>query len=104
MCGEGRRDEVGRKSGQIIRLYYLEKPGRCNFHLKWLLILKQIRPMVSGGYRELISLVMKAELMGLILPGFPKEYVWRAGYTPADRQTSWGVLHHTAQYLYSACI
>ncbi len=30
--------------------------------------------------------------------------VWRAGYTPADRQTSWGVLHHTAQYLYSACI
>jgi hypothetical protein len=30
--------------------------------------------------------------------------LWRAGYTPADRQTSWGVLHHTAQYLYSACI
>jgi hypothetical protein len=20
--------------------------------------------------------------------------LWRAGYTPADRQTSWGVLHH----------
>jgi hypothetical protein len=30
--------------------------------------------------------------------------LWRAGYTPADRQTSRGVLHHTAQYLYSACI
>ncbi len=30
--------------------------------------------------------------------------LWRAGYTPADRQTSWGALHHTAQYLYSACI
>jgi hypothetical protein len=30
--------------------------------------------------------------------------LWRAGYTPDDRQTSWGVLHHTAQYLYSACI
>ncbi len=33
-----------------------------------------------------------------------KKGLWRAGYTPADRQTSRGVLHHTAQYLYSACI
>jgi hypothetical protein len=32
------------------------------------------------------------------------DLLWRAGYTPADRQTSWGVLHHTAQYLSSACI
>ncbi len=41
----------------------------------------------------------------LTLEYIPKMVVlWRAGYTPADRQTSWGVLHHTAQYLYSACI
>jgi hypothetical protein len=30
--------------------------------------------------------------------------LWRAVYTPADRQTSRGVLHHTAQYMYTACI
>jgi hypothetical protein len=56
-------------------------------------VLEKIPPVSEEMLKNLIAMCHGP--VQSVRPLFVAEilHLWRAGYTPADRQTSWGVLH-----------